>query len=364
MTVLFVINSLKTGGKERRLLELAYRLKTQFAVNCVIFALNDDIRQKQVYDYGITLITCKKKLTSRLKAIATVIVFCREFNPDILNSWCSLSALICLPAKILFNKPLVNNQITSAHLEHSRISVASLVNRLNFHFSDLIIANSEAGLNKYRPPRSKSMFIHNGFDISRTSKEMDSVESIRTRFYIRTPILLTMIGSMKGKKDYDTFLGAAIEICRKYPDTTFLGVGGGPYHQCFCEKIPLDLKDRILFPGERHDVDDIVYASDIGILASYSEGISNALMEFMAFGKPVVTSRVGGSPELVRDHIDGLLVDPRSESDLSRGIDYLLQNPDIALRMGISGRERITNDFNMDKQANSYYYQFSRHSQR
>jgi glycosyltransferase involved in cell wall biosynthesis len=357
--VLIVINSLKTGGKERRMLELAKGLKELHSVNCLIFALNDEVLQKQVFEYGITLITCKKSITSRAKAIFTVIRICKEYNPDVINSWCSLSSLICIPAKIIYKKPLVNNQITSAHQEHKQVSVGRLVNRLNFCFSDLIIANSNAGLIVFKPPYRKSSFIHNGFDLTRTTKQRESIEEIKTRLGVKTRWLLTMIGSMKGKKDYDTFTKTAIYVCRSWPDVTFLGVGGGSYHHVFYNSVPDDLKDRILFPGERDDVDDIVYASDIGILATYSEGISNVLIEYMAFGKPVVTTRVGGTPELVRDGIDGLLVDPNSESDLSQKIEYLLSNEKIIKKMGNAGRERIYVNFNMVKQVSNYYMMFS-----
>lgn len=355
MTVLFVINSLKTGGKERRMLELVKSLKTRYAVHCIIFALNDEVQQSQVHDFGIKLITCKKSFLSRAKAIYTIMRICVEDKPDIINSWCSLSTIISIPGKVLFHKPLVNNQITSAHLEHKRISLGNLVNRINFQFSDLIIANSDAGLKIHNPPVRKSVYIHNGFDLDRTTDIKPSIETIRARFAVKTPILLTMIGSMKGKKDYDTFLGAAIAVCRKHPEVTFMGVGGGQYHQIFSNKVPDELRERILFPGERHDVDEIVYASDIGVMATYSEGISNVLMEFMAFSKPVVTTRVGGTLELVRDGIDGLLVEPQSERELTEKIESLIDNPDRTISMGLSGKERIVSDFNMDKQVSRYY---------
>ena len=132
MTVLFVINSLKTGVKERRMLELVKSLKTRYAVHCIIFALNDEVQQSQVHDFGIKLITCKKSFLSRAKAIYTIMRICVEDKPDIINSWCSLSTIISIPGKVLFHKPLVNNQITSAHLEHKRISLGNLGNRAIF----------------------------------------------------------------------------------------------------------------------------------------------------------------------------------------------------------------------------------------
>jgi glycosyltransferase involved in cell wall biosynthesis len=80
-----------------------------------------------------------------------------------------------------------------------------------------------------------------------------------------------------------------------------------------------------------------------------SEGLSNALLESMAAGRPVVATRVGGTPEVVLDGETGLLVPPRSAEALARAIGTLLDDPDLARRLGEQGRRRIEERFSLER---------------
>jgi glycosyltransferase involved in cell wall biosynthesis len=71
-------------------------------------------------------------------------------------------------------------------------------------------------------------------------------------------------------------------------------------------------------------------------------------MEYMAAGKPVVSTRVGGVPELVEDGVHGLLVEPRDPVALAEAVARLLRDPDEASRMGANGRERQQREFSLD----------------
>ncbi len=89
---------------------------------------------------------------------------------------------------------------------------------------------------------------------------------------------------------------------------------------------------------------------DLLVLPSKTEGWGLSLMEAMVCGKPVVASRAGGIPELVRDGLDGILVDTGDVRWLAEAIVNLLKNPDLCKRMGASGRERAV-QFSWDKSA-------------
>jgi glycosyltransferase involved in cell wall biosynthesis len=93
---------------------------------------------------------------------------------------------------------------------------------------------------------------------------------------------------------------------------------------------------------------------DIGILATYTEGISNSIMEFMALGKPVVATDGGGTKELVIGGETGFLIKPKSVEELVSKIEYLLNNDKIASSMGMKAKERIKQEFSMKKMINSF----------
>jgi len=104
---------------------------------------------------------------------------------------------------------------------------------------------------------------------------------------------------------------------------------------------------KVLFLGRRFDVPDLLSASDMFILPSLHENLSNALLEAMSHSLPVVASNVGGNPEAVIDGETGILVPPENPGALAEGISVLLENPSLRKRMGAAGRKRIGEEFSI-----------------
>src|SRR5262249_29496798 len=105
---------------------------------------------------------------------------------------------------------------------------------------------------------------------------------------------------------------------------------------------------KMRFLGKQKAVEGIVDTFDIGVLSTFTEGISNSIMEYMALRKPVVATDGGGTKELVVDGETGFLVPPRDPYALAARVDYLLENPDIARRMGEAGESRLRRAFSMN----------------
>jgi glycosyltransferase involved in cell wall biosynthesis len=97
---------------------------------------------------------------------------------------------------------------------------------------------------------------------------------------------------------------------------------------------------RVKFLGWRDDIPEIMPLFDVFVLPSLNEGMGRVLVEAMAAGRPVVASRVGGIPDLVRHGETGLLVTPRDNEAIAASISLLLSNPRQAERMGAQGRLR------------------------
>lgn len=99
---------------------------------------------------------------------------------------------------------------------------------------------------------------------------------------------------------------------------------------------------------------------DNGVLATYSEGISNSIMEYMALRKPVVATNGGGINELVLHGKTGFLVDSNDAHELSKRIEQLLADEELANRMGSAGCERIKRKFSLEKMTNLYVELYER----
>ena len=110
----------------------------------------------------------------------------------------------------------------------------------------------------------------------------------------------------------------------------------------------LGLGERIVFTGFRSDVPDLLSEAAISVLPSLSEGISNALLESMAAGIPVIATRVGGNPEVVEDGVSGLLVPPRDSVALAAAASRVLEDEDLACTLGQAGIARVSQLFSIE----------------
>jgi len=111
----------------------------------------------------------------------------------------------------------------------------------------------------------------------------------------------------------------------------------------------LGIADRIVWAGLRSDVAGLLRVCDIGVSSSDAEGFSNAILEAMAAGLPVVATDVGGSGEAVVDGETGYLVAPRDREGLACALDRLLRDPDLRRRLGDAGRRRVEQRFSLER---------------
>jgi glycosyltransferase involved in cell wall biosynthesis len=100
----------------------------------------------------------------------------------------------------------------------------------------------------------------------------------------------------------------------------------------------LGLQGRVLFLGDRRDVSAVLASCDVSVLSSVSESLSNAIMESMASGLPVIACRVGGNDELIRDGENGFLVPAGNDEEMAERISMLVRQRDMRLSLGETAR--------------------------
>jgi glycosyltransferase involved in cell wall biosynthesis len=166
------------------------------------------------------------------------------------------------------------------------------------------------------------------------------------------PVDAPLIGTVcviRPEKALDVLLRSVTLAVRELPRLRVLIAGDGPDRPALEAVVrELGLQDRVLLPGARADVPDLLAALDVAILSSDFEGIPLALLEFMDAAKPIVATRVGGIPELIEDGVHGVLVEPRDEPALARAIVDLLRDPRRGRELGIRARERRRREFDLD----------------
>ncbi|HEY5124475.1 MAG TPA: glycosyltransferase family 4 protein, partial [Ignavibacteria bacterium] len=224
---------------------------------------------------------------------------------------------------------------------------------LNILLSDVILSNSKAGLHAYQINSTKAKVIYNGVRSERFQQHFDT-RKVRKELGVKTDYLVIMVASFSKYKDYDLFINVAKEIWKIRDDTTFIAIGDGSDFKRIQQRINDEQIDNILLTGKQKEVERFIAASDIGLLCTYSEGISNSIIEYMSLGKPVISTDInGGSSEIIIEGETGYCTERNTEKVVT-AINFLLNDEKLRESMGNRGRERIHSHFSIDKFGNEF----------
>ena len=358
MKVLQFTDTLRSGGKERQIVELLKGLKDFEDIEVILLSLSSEIHYPELDKLLIKKYVFERKTKKDLRTFLQFYQLCCKEEPDIIHSWNSMCSVYAVPVAKLLGIKFVNGFIRNASPSLSFRDKDWFRARLTFPFSDAIVANSHAGLEAYNAPPQKSVCLHNGFDLNRV-KGLVNLQEARLRLGITTPYVVGMVASFDKKKDYPTYLRAAQSILCDRKDVTFLLIGDGPELKHCKSLVEACHSKSIKFLGLRDDVEDIVNSFSIGVLVSnasiHGEGIANAILEYMAVGKPVIsTANCGGNQELLPSEKFGFLIKQEDDSELADKIKKLLDDQNLRTRMGDACRERIEKHFSIEKMTQGF----------
>ncbi|MGE0449288.1 MAG: glycosyltransferase family 4 protein [Vicinamibacterales bacterium] len=203
--------------------------------------------------------------------------------------------------------------------------------------------------------------IHNGLDLDEFSRASGLAADAETSRAPEPP-RVAMVAHLVPQKRHEDFIRAAQIVRRRVPGVRF-DVFGGCYPSDESREYArslrtlvgaLQLSDIVRFTHLDHGRLETLRGVDVFVLPSVNEGASNAILEAMALGKPVVASDSGGNPELVIDGETGFLVPPLSPSDLANRIARLLESPAVAAALGAAARRRVEDAFTIQMCAARY----------
>lgn len=246
----------------------------------------------------------------------------------------------------------------------SRHPVAAWVERLLHRRMDALLGNSRAVvqdlLDEGAPP-DRVRLIYNGIDIGRFASGDARLERRRAlRAELGLPddqVVLACVANLFPYKGHADLLAALASLGTKLSGrVTLLLVGrdAGARAVLEAQLAQLGLARNVYFLGERGDVPDLLAASDIGVLASHEEGFSNAVIEGMAAGLPMVVSDVGGNAEAVTDGECGHVVPARAPAALAQALADLIGDAGRRQTMGEAARCRVAASFSLDASVAAY----------
>lgn len=228
--------------------------------------------------------------------------------------------------------------------------------RFVYRFSTAITVNANA-VGKYLQKRGidegKLHLIYNGIDLERIEPKL--VHRAKICGLIELPAdkrFVTLVANLRHSvKNQPMLLRCAKRIKAEFPDVHFVLAGEGErmrYLKDMAKK--LGVEDSVHFIDRCRMVPELLSISEICVLTSYAEGFSNSILEYMAAGRPVVATDVGGARECVIEGETGFLVDSNDDGAMAEKLCILLNDAEMAVSFGIRGRDLVESKFSKQLQ--------------
>ncbi len=360
ITVLYIIdNFAELAGAEKNLFDIATRLNPQ-RYKAIVMCFKGGELVDLLRSKGIEIIDLKLKKIYTLRALIKAIgiyKLIKQRNVKIVVTYHKGSDFLGGGiAKLAGVSAIISNRRDMGYnLRKRHFFIYKLINNVIF---TKIIAVSDAVKNmiieKQNASPEKIITIYNGVEMNRFFKKTDGVK-LKEEFRIEpTAPVVGIIAGIRRIKGHRYFIEAAASVLKEMPDVRFLIVGHiwetevlGDNPITLVKELGID--DSVIFTGKRSDIPEIFSLMNVSVLSSLSEGFSNAIIESMAAGKPVVATNVGGNREAIMNGETGLLVPPKDSNSLAEAILYLLKDKDLAQQMGLAGRKRVEDLFNIKR---------------
>jgi glycosyltransferase involved in cell wall biosynthesis len=347
--VMEMIDRPALGGGQRAVLLLAANLNPDLFDVCVSSApggpLVEEAEKSGLCHIPVPL--DRKLGRSVIKKIASVL---KNEHIDILHTHGGYAGLYGRWAAGRCGTPVVVHTLHGIHYLHyrnflvRRISIG--LERLLSHRTDRLILVSYADLGRavrhgLAPPDSL-IVIPNG---SPMPGALSAEAKIRKRREVGWNPRLSVVGTvarLHRQKGVLYFILAAKSISARFPDARMAVVGDGPLGRALKRRARhLKIDDKVFFLGERRDANELMNLFDIFVLPSLWEGLPFVLVEAAALGKPIVATAVDGIPEVIEEEKTGLLVPPKDPQLLAEAVVRLLEDRELAGRLGERARASV-----------------------
>lgn len=328
----------------------------------VIAVTNINDHGKNLSDSGIDVININfsrsfNKPFLDLISLYKLIRVLQRHNPDIVhNVGVKISLLSSLAG--LFSKPkvIINAYTGLGYVFSSNSKLAKIIRFLLIPLLRFLNSRNNTWT-VFQNEDDKLLFIKNKIvEASRTKIIKGSGVSTDEFPYMKEPeepIIVMLASRLLWDKGIGEFVETASGLKSKHPEVKFVLVGG------IDQQNPMSLETDTLngwvkegvieWWGHKQNMSKILGLSHIITLPSYREGLPKVLLEAASIGRPIVATNVPGCRDIVRDNVNGFLVDAKESSGLTEAIDKLILNKELRLRMGLAGREIILNELSSKK---------------
>ena len=363
--ILLVTTSDRMAGAEKSifdLLRLADKNKYDFMLVVFKHEKNGEL-VKKVSELGIKVESLNMNSKWQFFKLVKLWNILKSFKPDILESFLFFDNQICrIFGKLLGVKYIISGQ---RNVETKRGFFRNLIEKLTINFVYIVISNTEAGKDFYVRnnylPESKVLVIRNGLDIDRlkflqsniNDKEIENIFNLS--LFKNIPKII-MVGYLKEQKGVLYLIQAVKILKEKGIMLECYIVGQGYLENNLKNEVALaKVDDRVHFVGYLDGAYKYFKFFDLFVLPSVWEGLPNVILEAMASKLPVISTSVGGVPEIIKDGENGFLVEPQSPELIADKIEFFLSLEKVKIdKIKESAYKTVKENFSIESMVKGY----------
>ncbi len=350
--ICYVIGQLGRGGAEKQLYELVKGINREMFHPVVISLSSGGGWVKEFRKLHIQVIELQRRKNRELTRLFKLIKLFRTIKPDIVHTYLFSANSYGRIAAIIAGVPvIIASERSLPETGKDKTGYQVFLDRILAFFSDGIICNSlkasDTLVKKYSFDAEKVFTVHNGINTVDFLREpdLDGQQKIAGK-------VVGTVGRLHSSKNYRLFLDMARIVLERFEPGSlkFVVIGEGKLRDEL-EKYSQQsgIADNVVFTGERDEVFSLLQTMDVFVMTSLYEGLSNAIMEAMMAGLPVVATDVGGNSELVINGETGFLCPSNDAASLAERVIGLLGNERDAGQVGDRGKKRIVTEFRVEK---------------
>lgn len=359
-TVCHVIHALGVGGAEMLVDVMVRQLHTDY--RCVVAVLDEvGVLGEQLRADGFVVEHLHRQPGIDRGCARRLDAFARSHNVDLLHAHQYTPFFQAMLSRGLMGRRPVLLTEHGRHVPDLPSRKRSLVNRLLLRKQDRLIgcggAVRQALIDNEGLPAQRVDVIYNGVDLDAfAAAGHDARNRIRREFgWNDDHFVMVQVARLHELKDHQTALQAIAQLRRTVPQARLLIVGEGDTRPEIEATIrQQQLGDHVRLAGSRGDVADLLAAADAFLMSSISEGIPLTIIEAMAAELPVVSTAVGGIPEMITHGQNGFLAPARDFNQLSRSLVDLASSPQLCARIGAAGRQTAERQFSLPGMLSNY----------
>ena len=354
INILHLYQNSKIGGVQQQIFSLikSYNKDLFNPIFCCLG--NREKIAEKLEQHGIEVITLNRTNYNRLsfKIIKDLYKIIKEKNIHILRTHRYRSNLYGRIAGWLAGVPVIISSVHDNYRSDKKIE-RKLMNKILSIITDKIVAVSESIKNdiirydKINP--SKIEVINNGVDTLIFRPQSKDYELLKSLGINNDDIVIGFVGRIVPAKGLEYLLEAFSYLKKEINNIKLLIVGDGAILKDLKNySIELGISKYSIFTGERQDIQKILSCIDIFVMPSIAEGLPNALLEAMSSGKTVVTTKVGGIPEIIKDRFNGLIIPDKNSEMLAKAIKELITDKDLSEKLGENARHFIIENYSIE----------------